>query len=137
MDQLFSLNGIPSLSDAIRSIDTSPLVVEPPVLPIAYSYSDTQFEILQKHIQEFERSLDADHEVALMLTNFSQTIVMQVTEISYEESVLMIFRGYVNGTMSTLIQHVSQLNFLLTSVPRDPDRPKRQIGFVLPPSDTE
>lgn len=41
----------------------------------------------------------------------------------------MVFKGYVNGRMSTLIQHVSQLNFLLTSVPKEPDKPKRKIGF--------
>lgn len=106
--------------------------IEP--LPIAYSYSDTQFEILQKYILEYSNTLDEDHEVALLLTNFGQTILMQVTEISYEESVLMIFKGYVNGKMSTLIQHVSQLNFLLTSVEKEPDAPKRLIGFIPPKS---
>ncbi len=101
-------------------------------MPMAYSYSDTQFEILSKHIKAFEKTLDSEHEVGLILTNFGQSITMQVTEISYEESVLMIFKGYVNGRMSTLIQHVSQLNFLLTSVEKEPDRPKRTIGFSVP-----
>ncbi len=104
--------------------------IEP--LPIAYSYSDTQFEVLKKYIKDFESTLDTEHEVGVLLTNFGQSIVMQVTEISYEESVLMIFKGYVNGKMSTLIQHVSQLNFLLTSIEKEPDRPKRTIGFIAP-----
>lgn len=106
-------------------------------LPAALSYADTQFDILQRLITEFESSLDPDHEVGLQLTNFSQSITMQVTDISYEEPVLMVFKGYVNGIMSTLIQHVNQLNFLLTAVPKEPDRPKRKIGFSLPQSDTE
>ena len=76
--------------------------------------------------------MDAEHEVGLVLTNFGQSILMQVVEIGYEKSVLMIFKGYVDGKMSTLIQHVSQLNFLLTSVEKSPDRPKRPIGFVEP-----
>lgn len=101
-------------------------------LPIAYSYSDTQFEILKKHIENFERTLDAEHEVGILLTNFGQSVIMQVTEISYEKSVLMVFKGYVNGKMSTLIQHVNQLNFLLTSIEKEPDRPKRTIGFIAP-----
>ena len=101
-------------------------------LPIAYSYSDTQFEIIQKYIKEFEKTLDAEHEVGLMLTNMGESIVMQVTEVTYEESVLMVFKGYVNGRMSTLIQHVSQLNFILTSIEKEPERPKRTIGFVVP-----
>lgn len=103
-----------------------------PTPPIAYSYSDTQFEILRDYIEQFENSLDSEHEVGILLTNFGQSVMMQVTEISYEKSVLMVFKGYVNGKMSTLIQHVSQLNFLLTSIEKEPDRPKRVIGFVPP-----
>lgn len=106
--------------------------IEIPTNPIAYSYSDTQFEILCKYIKDFEKTLDDEHEVGLLLTNFGQSVTMQVTNVSYEQSVLMVFKGYVNGKMSTLIQHVSQLNFLLTSVPKEPDRPKRTIGFSVP-----
>ena len=101
-------------------------------LPIAYSYSDTQFEIPQKYIGEYQASLDDEHEVGLLLTNFGQSILMQVCEVSYEHSVLLIFKGYVNGKYSTLIQHINQLNFLITSVEKEPDRPKRKIGFVVP-----
>lgn len=104
-------------------------------LPVAYSYSDTQFEILQKYIEEFQSNLDDEHEVGLLLTNFGQSVLMQVCEISYEESVLLIFKGYVNGKYSTLIQHVSQLNFLITSVEKEPDKPKRKIGFIHPDSE--
>lgn len=67
-----------------------------------------------------------------MFTHFGHSVMMQVIEIGYEEPVLMVFRGYVDGRLSTLIQHVSQLNFLLTSVPKAPDRPKRRIGFSSP-----
>lgn len=117
----------------IQKIET----YHPPRLPIADSYADTQFEILQNYIQDFEKTIDDDHEVALLLTSFGHSITMQVTEVSYEEPVLMIFRGYVGGVMSTLIQHVSQLNFLLTSTVREQDRPKRKIGFVHPQTEEE
>lgn len=100
--------------------------------PISLIYADTQFEILKKHIQEYEKTLDSSHEVGIMLTNFGQSITMQVVEISYEESVIMVFKGYINGKMSTLIQHVSQLNFLLTSVEKEPNKEKHPIGFVVP-----
>lgn len=98
-------------------------------IPSSMSYSDTQFEIIRKYVLDFQAGLDKDHDVALLLTNFGQSVLMEVTEIGYEESVLMVFRGYVNGRMSTLIQHVSQLNFLITSVSKDPEKPKRKIGF--------
>lgn len=103
---------------------------EPPYIPAQYMYSDTQFEIIRKYILRFQADLDREHDVGLMLTNFGNTVLMEVTEIGYENSVLMVFTGYVNGRKSTLIQHVSQLNFLLTSVPKDPDVPKRRIGFI-------
>ena len=108
---------------------------EPPVMPELdlpqwHMWSDTQFGITKKHIEQFEASLDDEHEIALMLTNFGQSVLMQVTDISYEKSVLMVFKGYVDGKSATLIQHINQLSFLLTSVPRsEPDKPKTKIGF--------
>lgn len=117
------------------NFDISPPVVSLPRIPLADSYSDTQFEIIKKHVQEFQAGLDAEHDVGLLLTNFGQSVLMEVTSISYEFPVLMVFRGYVNAQPSTLIQHVSQLNFLLTSVPKAPDIPKRQIGFSVSPEE--
>jgi len=101
-------------------------------LPVHHMWSSTLFEIIKQHIQQFEKSLSSEHEVGVMLTNFGRSILMQVTEVSYEESVVLIFRGYVNGKMSTLIQHINQLNFLLTSMEKEPERPKRKIGFIHP-----
>ena len=56
---------------------------EVPVSPIAYSYSDTQFEIIKKYILDFQKSLDKEHDVGVMLTNFGSNMLMQVTEIGY------------------------------------------------------
>lgn len=93
-------------------------------------YAKTQFKIIKKYILDFQASLDPEHDVGILLTSFGQSVLMEVTEIGYENPVLMIFRGYVNGRMSTLIQHVNQLNFLLTSVSKAPSQPKRAIGFT-------
>ena len=81
-------------------------------------------------IKEFERSLDAEHEVGILLTNFGQSVLMNVTEITYAGPVLLVFKGFVDGREATLIQHINQLSFLLTTIEKEPDRPKRQIGFV-------
>ncbi|MCD7735306.1 MAG: DUF6173 family protein [Clostridiales bacterium] len=105
-----------------------PIHVDPPAL--VYSYSDTQFEIIKKYVLDFQASLDPEHDVGLLLTNFGHSVLMEVTQIGYEKSVLMVFRGFVNGTEATLIQHISQLNFLLTTVPKEPAQPKRKIGFT-------
>ena len=97
--------------------------------PFQHMWADEQFEILKKYVQEFEITLDTEHEVGIMMTNFGQTVLMTVEQITYEDPVLMVFKGYVNGRPSTLIQHVNQLNFMLTSIEKETDRPKRQIGF--------
>lgn len=117
------------LSD-IRVPSFAPVKIPPIETPLQYAYSDTQFEIIKRYVLDFQASLDSEHDVGVMLTNFGSTVLMEVTNIGYEKSVLMVFKGFVNGRESTLIQHINQLNFLLTSVPKEPDFPKRKIGFT-------
>lgn len=121
---MYNLN-LPDYSAQIASIERAMQDV-----PTRYMWSDTQFEIIRDYIERFEESLDPEHEVGVMLTNFGQSILMQVTHVTYEKSVLMVFKGFVNGREATLIQHINQLNFMLTSVEKEPDRPKRKIGFT-------
>ena len=99
-------------------------------LPADRRYADTQFKIIKKYILDFQASLDANHDVGLMLTSFGQTVTMAVTHIGYESPVLMVFHGFVDGCEATLIQHISQLNFLLITMEKSPDVPKRKIGFT-------
>jgi len=101
-----------------------------PDMPTQHMWSDTQFEIIKRYVEEFEDSLDKEHEVGLLLTNFGQSVLMNVTQIGFEKSVLMVFKGFVNGQEATLIQHINQINFMLTKVPVEPERPKQKIGFV-------
>jgi len=112
--------------------DYSHLLGEPVIVdsPHNHMWADEQFKILKKYIRNFEKSLDSEHEVGILLTHFGHSVLMQVTEIRCEEPVLMVFKGYVDRREATLIQHINQLNFLLTSIPKEPDRPKRKIGFT-------
>ncbi len=92
--------------------------------------ADRQYEVIMKHINDFENQLDDEHEVALKLTSFGQNILLNVTDIGYSNPSLIHYYGYVNGNYSELIQHISQINFLLTSVTKDdPNRKTRRIGF--------
>ena len=92
-------------------------------------FSEYQFEIIKKHILEFQDSLDSEHDVGIMIEGFGSYGIMEVSEISYEWPVLMVFKGLVNGRPSTLIQHLNQLNFLLTTVQKPAEEPRRVIGF--------
>ena len=77
--------------------------------PMNHMWADEQFEILKRYILEFERSLDAEHEVGIMMTNFGQSVLMYVQQVTYEDPVLMIFKGYVNGREATLYKEIDSL----------------------------
>ena len=96
-----------------------------------YDMADWKYEKIMEQIHDFEETLDAEHEIALKLASFGSSITMIVTDISYQNPDLLYFYGFVNGKDAQLIQHINQLNFLLTSVEReDKSKPARRIGFI-------
>ncbi|MED9903539.1 MAG: DUF6173 family protein [Lachnospiraceae bacterium] len=117
-----SINSILKSSATLREFSNRPQ------LPYGTDAA-SHFEILKKYINEFQNNLDSEHEVGMLLTNFGQNILLNVSYISYENPSLLIFKGFVQNQEATLIQNVNQLNFLLSSIPKEPDRPKRKIGF--------
>ena len=95
-----------------------------------YQHADYQYEKLIKEIKGFESRLDDEHEVALKLASFSESITINVTDIGYYNPSLIVFDGIVNGNPATLVQHVNRLNFLIIAVKKlNPDLPARRIGF--------
>lgn len=101
-----------------------------------YKAADYSYEIIMQYIKRFEDSLDAEHEVAVMLASFGQNITMAVTNIGYANPNILTFHGYVADQPATLIQHMSQLNFLLLAARKsDPEKPPRRIGFAVPTED--
>ena len=96
-----------------------------------YSHADWKYEKLVEQLREYESTLDSDHELAACLASFGSMVTMVVTELGYQNPDMLYFYGYVNGKPAQLIQHVSQLNLLLTSVEReDKTKPARRIGFT-------
>ena len=98
--------------------------------------ADYSYEVIMERIKEFEDTLDNDHEVALRLASFGQSITLSVVDIGYSNPSTLVFHGYVGDQPATLIQHMSQLNFLLLAVKKaDPEKPPRRIGFSQPTED--
>ena len=98
--------------------------------------ADYSYEVIMRRIKEFEDGLDYDHEVGAMLAYFGQSLTLSVTSIGYSNPSTLVFHGFVDGKHATLIQHMSQLNFLLIALPKaEPDKPPRRIGFALPNGD--
>lgn len=87
---------------------------------------------LYNEVQRYQASLPDDQDVAMMLTQFNESVQVLVKGIGYSGYNLVCFHGEDNnGKPLELIQHVQQLNFLLTVVSKpEPETPKRQIGFV-------
>ncbi len=117
---------MPEWSDVLRAANDDSVH-----LNVAY-HADHTYKIICERIKEFEDSLDDAHEVGVKLASFGETVLMTVTDIGYSNPTTLVFHGLVNGKKATLIQHISQLNFLLLGLERqDPSKPKFQIGFSL------
>ncbi len=89
---------------------------------------------LRAAILHFEASLDADHEVGMRLVSFGQTITFHVEDVRYHNPSLIFFRGVSSeGHRVELIQHTTQISFLLMALPKaDPLQPRRKFGFGPP-----
>jgi len=89
------------------------------------------YERLVKMINEFDASLDSEHEVGVRLVNFGQTIQFHVVDLGFYNPGLIIFHGELdNGDKIQLTQHITQISFLLIAAKRtNPEKPKRRIGF--------
>ena len=89
-------------------------------------------ENLYQEIINYQSYLDETEDVAMMVVKFNESITILVDSIGYIGYNLVRFGGKDNsGKPLELIQHISQLNFLLTVVPKPvPEAPKRKIGFV-------
>lgn len=86
---------------------------------------------LAAEIAAFEKTLDKTSDVGMRLVSFGQVNVFRVTALRYVQPNLVVFEGLSdNGQHLRLVQHMSQLSFLLTRLPRpDPEAPRQPIGF--------
>lgn len=84
-----------------------------------------------EEIRDFEAQLDDASEVGIRLVSFTPSSVLYVEGIGFSQPNLIIFYGHREDQSAVrLIQHLSQLSFLLTRVPRlEPEKPRRPIGF--------
>ncbi len=83
-------------------------------------------------MNDYNARLDHTHQIALRLVHFGQSITINIDNIGYWDPGLIIYYGTsTDGNPIELVQHISQISCLLTSVPReDPSKPKRPIGFI-------
>lgn len=88
------------------------------------------FESLGDYVKAFEADLDVEHEVGARLVSFGSAVTIHVQRIGYSAPALITFSGLTEkGDKVQLIQHISQLSFLLVSLKKISDTPYR-IGFI-------
>ncbi|MEE3718219.1 DUF6173 family protein [Tumidithrix elongata RA019] len=88
---------------------------------------------LYERIIKFDQELDAENEVGMRLVSFGQTITFHVSDVGYYNPSMILFLGNTEGNRVELVQHVSQISFLLMALPKsNPESPKRTIGFIQP-----
>ena len=91
------------------------------------------YERIVKSIEDFEKDLGNEYQAGGRLVNF-QDIVFSIEDVGYWGPDMIIFDGTLpDGSHVQLLQHISQLNLLLVSVPRKDDltQPRRKIGFQI------
>ncbi len=90
------------------------------------------YERLILYIQNFEKTLDGDQEVAMGFTG-GDAGVMRIEGMGYFDPDVITFYGSDgSGARTQLVQHVSQLNVMLRALPKSvEDKPANRIGFRL------
>lgn len=88
---------------------------------------------LIEYVIDFEKSLSDDEEIALKLVSFGESVTLIVEDIGYYNPGLITFYGAnASNERIQLVQHVSQLSFLLIAIKTEkPKEERRRIGFRL------
>jgi len=87
-------------------------------------------EAIKEYVENFERELDDEHEVGVRLASFGGVILFHAQQIGFSAPNVITFYGVTeDGEKLQLIQHVSQLNFLLKAVKKREEKATR-IGFI-------
>ena len=90
------------------------------------------YERIVLYLQEFEKQLDSEHEVAMGFAG-GETGVLRIEGMGYFDPDIVTFYGSdPTGGKTQLVQHVSQLNVMLRTLPKqvEASEPNR-IGFRL------
>ncbi len=120
-----------------HEVHTSAQAEAPPEYPTdapidVKSPAQWAYERLIIYIQNFEKSLDNQHEVAIGFTG-AEAGVIRIEGMGFFDPDIVTFYGTdLAGTKTQLIQHYSQLNVMLRALPKRLEQatPNR-IGFRL------
>jgi hypothetical protein len=91
--------------------------------------ADLVFGHLMQRIEAYQEGLKEDEEIGLQLANYGLATQLHIRSIGFQNPNLLEFSGLnIDGNECVLIQHLSQLNFMLIALKPVKDKPFR-IGF--------
>jgi len=95
------------------------------------SLAEWTYERLVGYINDFEATLDDEHEVGARLVSFGDSVTFHIEDIGFWGPDIITFVGKADdGSNIQLIQNISQLSVLLIAMKKEDDEPRR-IGFDL------
>ncbi|MRR55654.1 MAG: hypothetical protein EG822_14300 [Deltaproteobacteria bacterium] len=84
---------------------------------------------LRNSFEQFEAELDSGHEIAIRMVSFGKEVDFRPEKIGFTVPNLVTFSGVTDfGERVQLVQHVSQLSYMLRAVKKVQDQPTR-IAF--------
>lgn len=89
------------------------------------------FNHLLARVKDFQASLPENYELGIQLANFGGEKALHVRGMGFKNPNVIEFYGLLDGDKQiVVVQHVSQLNFLLIAVPPVPEQEPYRIGFA-------
>ena len=121
---------IPRLHETHTDPDATapePIETAQPKSPARWAY-----ERLILYIQNFEKQLDKDHEVAMGFAGDSSGTIRIEGMGYYDPDIITFYGSDPAGTKTQLVQHVTQLSVMLRALPKKLEQAEAtRIGFRL------
>lgn len=88
------------------------------------------YQHLSSRIQRFQQTLEEQEEMGLQLANFGIASTIHIRGLGFKNPCLIEFYGLdADGNQVQLVQHISQLNFLLIAMKPLPEETPFRMGF--------
>jgi len=133
-DESTGATGRPPRCHEVHTDPATPTPVDLPdtARPDSKSPAEWAYQRLILYIQNFEQTLDDEHEVAMGFAG-GEAGVIRIEGMGYFDPDIVTFYGSdASGARTQLVQHVSQLSVMLRAMPRQANRDKPyRIGFRL------
>lgn len=113
---------VPAVSEAAAVCDEADQAV--------LQAAEQVYKHLLARVKDFQNTLPENYELGIQLANFGRERAVHVRGMGFRNPNIIEFYGLLDGkTQVAVVQHVSQLNFMLVAVPPAAEQAPYRIGF--------